>query len=196
MADFNSSLPVRTEADGDVVAGLSDTSNVQINPATEDKQDTIITGLGNIETNQTDKSQFTRITDGTDDLAVNADGSINVVVAELVSGTEKHVYATAAAGVPNTPVDVIDYTVTALKTFKLKQFGVSGSGKLKAELRVGPAASEVTKWTVFTSTSSATHEIEFARAIEVAAGDKILVTVTNRDVANQDLYAFISGDEV
>lgn len=38
----------------------------------------IETAIQAVETNQTDKTQFSKITDGTNDLVINADGSINV----------------------------------------------------------------------------------------------------------------------
>ena len=51
----------------DHIRRVRDWTGDGINPATEEKQDSAITGLGNIEDNQTDRSQLTRITDGTDD---------------------------------------------------------------------------------------------------------------------------------
>jgi hypothetical protein len=47
--------------------------------ATEAKQDTIIAGLTAIETNQTDKTQFAKITDGTNDMTVNSEGRADTV---------------------------------------------------------------------------------------------------------------------
>ena len=196
MADYDSSLPVRTENDGDVVsklAGLTTANIAEVNASNEQLvKDT------DVNTTQTDGTQKTQVVDGAGDvLAVNTDGSINVnVVAAALSATEKQVYGTVAAGVPNTPNNVVDYTVTALKTFILRQFQASGSGKLKVEVKVGPAASEVTKATFFNSTADPNVGVTFASPIEVPAGEKILVVVTNKDQANQDLYAFINGNEV
>ena len=47
----------------------SNSSGTTIDPATEPKQDTAIA-------NQTNKTQMTQITDGTDEVAVNTDGSL------------------------------------------------------------------------------------------------------------------------
>jgi len=138
-----------------------------------------------------------KITDGVDTVAVNTDGSINVVVQDSgVSSTEKHIFATVVAGVPNTPNTVISYTVTAGKTFLLKKIFASGSGKLKIEVKTGTPASETTKAVAFTSTAYPIGDILLPSPIEVAAADNILVIVTNKDTANQDLYAFINGNEV
>ena len=124
MADFNSSLPIRTEADGDAVVKI--TGDDAANQAAVNADKELLT-----------KS---KVTDGTDNLAVNADGSINVIIQGGIQATEKQVYGTTVAGVPNTPSDVVNYTVTAGKTFVIRKFGAAGSGKLKVELRVGPAA--------------------------------------------------------
>lgn len=73
MADFDSSLPIRTEANGDVVAHLAD--------GTVTTQLLKINADGSIDTNTTiPVGSKIIVTDGTDDLEVNADGSINAVV--------------------------------------------------------------------------------------------------------------------
>lgn len=178
MADFDSSLPVRTENDGDVVAKIVDSTNaftwlIDAN------------GIGQVNLN-----------DGTNELTINSDGSINVNVVQAVVGDEKHIYDTATAIAPNTPTDVVDYTVTAATTFILKQVFAACAGKSKVEVLVGPSGSEVSQAVAFISTANGNVDIKFAQPIEVAAGDKILVTMTNKDNANTDLYAFINGNEV
>lgn len=80
MADFNSSLPVRTENAGDVIAKISD--------ATITSQQLKVNADGSIDTNvsATDldirdlshTQDSVKVGDGTDFLAVNADGSINI----------------------------------------------------------------------------------------------------------------------
>jgi hypothetical protein len=49
---------------------------------------------------------------------------------------------------------------------------------------------------LFLKTAAGFGEFTFPSAIEVVAGDNILVTGTNLDKANQDLYAWINGTEV
>jgi hypothetical protein len=89
MSDYNSSLPVRTENNGDVVARIADATlpsqqlkvnadgsiNVTDNGAslTVDATDLDIRDLSASQDN-------VAISDGTDTLAVNSDGSINAVV--------------------------------------------------------------------------------------------------------------------
>lgn len=71
MSDYDSSLPIRTEAAGDVDVFLSD--------ATTPSQKLKVNADGSIDTNPAVGSKII-ITDGTDDLEINADGSINAIV--------------------------------------------------------------------------------------------------------------------
>ena len=71
MADYDSSLPIRTEAAGDVDVFISD----RVTPSQKLK----VNADGSIDTNFAAGAKVI-ITDGTDDVEVNADGSINAVV--------------------------------------------------------------------------------------------------------------------
>jgi hypothetical protein len=82
-----SSTGLATSADiATVVAALAKLPNVEINTEqinlnVQDLEDLVtITNalLTTIRNQQIDKSQFAKITDGTDDLVVNADGSLNI----------------------------------------------------------------------------------------------------------------------
>ena len=247
MADYDSSLPIRTETDGDAVVkvagstianiwdidangigqvNLNDGTNSLVISAsggiaisipagekiiiTDGTDDLGINADGSINVDgsvqiddgtdtlaiNTDGSINSIITDGTDTLDINTDGSINVNVVQSVQGDEVHVYGTTSGGVPGTANTVVDYTVTALKTLLLKGYYAACSGKFKYELQAGTAASETTRHTGFGSTSSGDKWIEFPQPIEVAAGDKVLVVVTNNDKANADVYAAINGFEI
>lgn len=205
MADYDSSLPIRTEANADVVASISDSTGanqwvidvngigqVNLNDGTNAL---VIDANGAIAVTFSPGNSI-EITDGTDTLEVNADGSINVVVQDQVAGAEVHVFGTAAAGVPGTPNTVVNYTVTALKTLQLKAVQAAASGKFKAELKAGTPSSETTRAVWFGSTSTGTEELTFPQPIEVIAGDKVLLIITNRDNANADVYGFINGNEI
>lgn len=108
MADYNSSLPVRTENAGDVIAKIADAttpsqqlavdSSGRISTKIQDSAGNNLTSTGNaLDVNVTNASiavtatdldirdlsasqDNVAISDGTDTLAVNADGSINSVV--------------------------------------------------------------------------------------------------------------------
>ena len=69
MADYDSSLPARTESAGDIDVFISD--------ATTPTQKLKVNADGSIDTNFAVGSKVI-VTDGVDDLEVNVDGSINV----------------------------------------------------------------------------------------------------------------------
>jgi len=80
MADYDSSLPVRTEAAGDVDVFLSDattpTQKLKVNPD------------GSIDTNFADGSKV-QITDGVNDATVTASGQLNVKDDDLTFANDK-----------------------------------------------------------------------------------------------------------
>lgn len=87
MADFNSSLPVRTENDGDVVVKVADsaipsqqlTVNADGSVNITDNGGSLTVDGVDFDIRDLDASQDNvAISDGTDTLAVNADGSINI----------------------------------------------------------------------------------------------------------------------
>jgi hypothetical protein len=145
----------------------------------------------------TDGSVLAQITDGTDALDVNPDGSINVNVISAVMAGEVHEYGSTVDTAAGATADVVDYTVTAATTLILRGWSASSSGKARAELLVGPAASEVSQAVRFISTSNGGFSETFPEAIEVAAGDKVLVSITNNEPGQAtNLYAWINGREI
>lgn len=205
MADYDSSLPIRTENDGDAVVRLVDETNAYywlIDSASighvnlDDGTNQLVIGSNGELTVVFDPASQVKIWDGSDSLEVNSDGSINVVIQDQVAGAEVHVYNTTSAGVPGTPNIVISYPVTVGKTLQLKAVQACASGKFKAELKCGTPSSETTRAVWFGSTSTGTVELTFPQPIEVVAGDNVLVIVTNKDNANADVYAFINGNEI
>lgn len=139
-----------------------------------------------------------KIGDGTDFLAVNTDGSINVVVSDSTPGTPVNDYDTTSA-VAGAASDNHDYTVTALKTLTLNQIEASASGKMKIELQVETGvASGVfnTKFIQFNSTANTNMTIHIDNPISVAAGVRVRLIRTNRDNQAQDVYSTICGYEL
>jgi len=181
MADFDSSLPVRTEADGDVVVKIGDES----------------TPSQQVEVKAT-KEMMVALRDPTNatELIINADGSINTNIVTTTVGDDIHEYDDSVGVAPNTPTTVLTYTVSGGKTLGLKAVGFSASGKAKLILMAGPAGYEVPKAVAFISTAEGSYELTFPQPIEVATGDNVLMVITNRDKQNQDLYAWINGVEV
>ena len=164
----------------------------------------------------THASDSVKVGDGTDFLAVETDGSINarikdasgnaftglnplpVSISADVAGTEVNAYSTSASVASNASA-TNTYTVTALKTLILTQIEASASGKIKLEaaIETGIASgSYLTKFVQFNSTSEPNLSIELKAPIQVAAGVRVRLTITNLDKASQDVYSTISGQEV
>ncbi len=127
-----------------------------------------------------------KIGDGTDFLAVNTDGSINVVVTDSTPGTAVNDYDTDAAvagGATGT------HTYTSTGNFYLTQIEASASGKMKIVVKVNGA----TKFVQFNSTSETNMSITLSQPILATTGQTVTVERTNRDNQAQDVYSTISG---
>lgn len=238
MADYDSSMPVQTLANTDVVVRVADGTvttqlwnvdangigQVNLNDGTNaltigaggeittivtDGTDTIAIdaqgNLGSVIYDSTGANAWeidannlgpVKVTDGTNDLVINTGGSINVNVVNAVSANEVHVYGTTSATAPNTPTNVVNYTVVATNALSLQSWQFACSGRSKAELKVGPTGSEVTQAVIFIPSNGGSNTEVFPAPIEVAVGDKVLVVGTNRDNSNTDLYAWINGNNL
>jgi len=133
------------------------------------------------------------ITDGTDQLGINADGSINVVVAGS-SGTKVHDYATATPGAGASANN--DYTVVGT-TFELSKVQWAGSGKMKVEIQTGPLASLATVAVGFTDKDTG-DEIIFdpVVVVPVTSTGTVRVIMTNRQGAAVDVNSTIMGNDI
>jgi len=113
-------------------------------------------------------------------------------------GTEVNNYLTSATVAVNGAINH-DYPVTALKTLKLSQVWVSGSGKVKAELQIETGVATGVFNTIFVgfnSTANANILIPIPENVTVAAGVRVRLIRTNKDNQTQDLYSTISGHEI
>ena len=139
-----------------------------------------------------DATDSVSIGDGTDTLAVNSDGSINVVFG--VGGTRVHDYGT---GTPGAGASVNnDYTVVGT-SFLLERVEWSGSGKMKVEIQSGPVAGLVTRAVGF-SEKDTNAFIAFtpALSVPVTSTGTVRVIMTNRQGASVDVYSTIMGVDV
>lgn len=171
--------------DGTVAATQSGSWTVTANAGTN-----LNTSALALNTTLTDKTQFTNITDGTDTLAVNTDGSINVVLLNDVPGTEICNRQTSAA-VASAASTNHDYTVTTGKTFTAEQAVIAGSGKLKVQVLFNG----VIKFDAFNSTANPTILLPMLRLIKAASTQVVRITITNLDNQAQDLYSTLMGSE-
>lgn len=113
-------------------------------------------------------------------------------------GTEINDYLDSATTAIGASVNH-DYTVTSAKTLKLSQIYASASGKLKVEVAVetGIASGTFTsKFVGFNSVANPNIIIPVNENIAVAAGVRVRVILTNRDLQIQDLYSTICGHEI
>lgn len=136
-------------------------------------------------------SDSIKVGDGTDFLAVENDGSINVNVTNNVPGDEICDYNTSASVAKDASVNH-DYTVNVGKTLTIEEIIISGSGKLKAEILINA----VTKIVVFNSTAEPNIMIPLRRMCQAAASQVVRITITNRDNSAQDLYSTLIGTEL
>lgn len=108
MADYNSQLPVRTENAGDVIAKIAD--------ATVPSQQLKVESDGSINVNAAfAPNTEVKITDGTDDLAINADGSINAVVSATNLDIRDLVFATDKVDASGSTVELGATSLAALE---------------------------------------------------------------------------------
>ena len=132
------------------------------------------------------------ISDGTEQLEINTDGSINVNVVSAVSADEIHDYDTATVAGDGT--DNHDYTV-ANATFLLKSVIFSSSGDGKFEIQTDNGGGLATVCVGFTNGKQGdTRQVNFDPAIE--ATTSIRVIRTNRENQSQDVYSTIIGRDI
>lgn len=92
-----------------------------------------------------------------------------------------------------------DYTVTAAKTLRLEQIISAGSGKAKMEIQVESGVGTntfTTRFVQFNSTATPSMQVTLSSPISVAAGVRVRVIMTNKDLLAQDLYSTICGYEI
>ena len=143
--------------------------------------------------NGTIDALYVAITDGTNTLAPNADGSINVNVTAS-AGTPVADYKTAVPGAG--AADNHDYTVAGT-TFELDSIGWGGSGKVKVEVQTGPIASLATVYVGFAE-KDASEQFIFPTPIIVPATGTgtVRAIVTNRQGASVSVYSTITGKDI
>jgi hypothetical protein len=134
-----------------------------------------------------------KVGDGTDFLAVNGDGSINVVVASS-SGTKVHDHKVASAVASDT-ADNHDYTAGAAALL-IHSVSFASSGGSKAVLVYDPTGVNKTIWTGFIPKDGGEVTRHFDLPFSVAATKVIRIAVTNRQNQAQDLYSLIEAEQL
>jgi len=125
------------------------------------------------------------VTDGTDDLNINADGSINVISTTApVTSVYRNWTATLASGVET---ELGSYTVTTGKTGYLRVLCGAASGAAKFILTVGGVA----KGTYFVSPSNPTIAIPYEETLTAAAATIIAVRAVNYEASSMAVYTTV-----
>lgn len=179
MADYDSSLPIRTEAAGDVDIFLSD--------ATVPAQKLQINADGSAEVNQ---KKLDSATDSVkvflnDELGDPYSPSNPLSVEFFENNMEAFDHSRGVAIAKNA---THTHTLAAPAGFKLKDVYVSGSGKMRAELKIGLDIVAVG----FNSTSNPQVSWNFQKGLN-ASSVNVEVVIENLDNQAQDLYSTIVG---
>jgi len=117
---------------------------------------------------------------------------------EESEGDEIHQHKETAAKITKNNSEDHEYTVSVAKEFELEQWGISASGYMKGELFVETGVATgifVSKGTLFNSTAMPNADLSLKRAIKIAAGVKVKITMTNVDNQSQALMSFMNGLE-
>lgn len=137
-------------------------------------------------------SDSVKIGDGTDFLAVNSDGSINVRLSDR-SGVEQLSYnlgtAIAAGATSNH-----DYTTTG--AYRLTQIEASASGRMRIEVQIETGAATNVFNTIavqFNSSAAPNLSLSLSSPPLVVSGARVRVIRRNSDNQSQDLYSTIIG---
>ncbi len=131
------------------------------------------------------------ISDGTDTLAINTDGSINVNIVSAAITGEIHNYDVGSA-IASDASDNHDYTATG-GTFLWRSVIWSGSGSVKAEMQNNAVTFAVG---FLTGRQGDTQQLVFDPPVEVANGNVARVIRTNRQGAATDVYSTIIGTQL
>lgn len=134
----------------------------------------------------THASDSIKVGDGSDFLAINSDGSLNVKIIDAAPGTAVNDYNTAASvavSASNT------HTYTSTGDFYLEQVFASSSAKLKIEITVNG----VTKFVGFNSAANQNIQFTFSQPLLAPNTQTVTVIRTNLDNQTQDLYSTIVG---
>jgi hypothetical protein len=187
--------PAPTQLDANqVLTGSYDEANGRIRTSSTITAN--ISGAQEVIISHTDDS--IKIGDGTDFLAVNADGSINVTTtASLPSNQSSLVQYSEASGVASgIETTVLTYTVPVATTFFLLRASVSGTNIATYRLKINAVTKETkrTWWMRFNEEFD--WSLEDNKGIELASGDIVTVTTLHTSSTVGDFSCTLKGVEL
>lgn len=203
MADYDSSLPVRTigqESCVEVMA-FDDTNGIKVALTTDNVS-------GGVKVAASDDTNGIKVALTTATLVgqKEMDESIPVVLAS----DQSIINVNIVSSTPLEPINIYDiaeavdpgsgskdtFTYPATGDFKLAQVTASASGAFKVEVWAGPDGTEACIAVAFGTSANPFVVIPFPNELSVAEDDNVLIIMTNRDKQAQDLYKTINGYNV
>jgi len=134
-----------------------------------------------------------KVGDGTDFLAVNTDGSINVVVAAGSAGTP--ILVTSAASLASAASGNHDYTASG-GAFKPSKVQVSSESIATFEILTGPTGTLVSRGVIRTSVEHPTELFVFPDGFSIADTEIVRVIRTNDSNKTKTVNSSISGEQL
>jgi hypothetical protein len=214
MADYNSSVPIRTENAGDVAVKIADATvtsqQLKVNPDGSIDANILnnITLTGEVEikndagnpvpisatslplptgasTLAEQQTQTSHLNDIETELLAQGT-TLDEINSKLAIKTGVADYNTNAALASG---GTNTHTYTAVSNFYFTGVEASGSGKMKIEVVVNG----VTKFVQFNSTSTPNMTVQVREPLMITSGQTVQVIRTNRDNQAQDVYSTILG---
>ena len=163
---------------GKVTLVVRDDALTTLTPVDGDYVSLRVDSIGALWVRTTSDSTI-RITDGTDTLAINGDGSINVNASLGASDSAYH--AGSANLVKDTETTVVTRSPGADELYSGVM--VSGAGQCEWQLKFGVTSNEATILHWWTTPSHPTEWVDLPDYLTVSSGETILVRATNREKA-------------
>lgn len=174
MADFDSSLPIRTENAGDVISKIADANTPSQQLAVEaDGSINVNASATDLDIRDLDAAQDNvAISDGTDTLAINNDGSINAVVTATDLDIRDLAFATDKVDVTGSEVSLDATTLAALESITVQ----NGAGAAAVNIQDGGNSITVD------ATDLDIRDLDFATDSIDVSGSSVTVTATDLDI--------------
>jgi len=85
------------------------------------------------------------------------------------------------------------HTYTATGNLRISSIEASASGAMKIEIKTGNSGSETTKLIAFTTETNLTAQLRFHEELQLTAGQRIQIILTNRESQTMDVYSTVLG---
>lgn len=117
-----------------------------------------------------------------------------VYISETPGGSEAYRYKKTFEDVLEDAAPSETLTVATGKKLRVEKVYICASGSAKLLFEAGLEGSLEKEMVIFNSTAEPQHCYEWVEDFFLAAGDKLKITVTNRDKQTQDIFVVIEGE--